>query len=61
MHWFLNRLWILAILAFIVLIGAWVILFVLVDKNRPESVEIQSWRGPSTDIKSRDCRLIIVG
>jgi hypothetical protein len=60
MHWFLNRLWILAIFAFVVLIGSWVILFVLADKNRPESVEIQSRWGQATDIESRDCCLIIV-
>ncbi len=50
MRWFLDRPWLLAVLAFIILIGAWVALFIIAGKNLPEPVEIQSSQkgsGPS--------------
>ena len=42
MRWFLERPLLLVILAFVVLIAAWVALFVIAGKNLPEPVEIQS-------------------
>jgi hypothetical protein len=42
MRWFLDRPWLLVILAFVLLISAWVTLFIIADKNLPEPVEIQS-------------------
>ena len=42
MRWFLDRPWLLAVLAFIILIGAWVTLFIIAGRNLPEPVEIQS-------------------
>jgi hypothetical protein len=42
MRWFLNRPWLLVVLAFILLIGAWVTLFIIAGKNLPEPVDIQS-------------------
>jgi len=43
MQWFLARPWLLVILAFVVLISAWVILFVLADRNLPEFIEVQTF------------------
>jgi hypothetical protein len=42
MRWFLNRPWLLVVLAFIILISAWITLFIIAGKNLPEPVEIQS-------------------
>ena len=47
MRWFLDRPWLLAVLAFIILIGAWVALFIIAGKNLPEPVEIKSSRSDS--------------
>jgi hypothetical protein len=41
MRWFLERLWLLVILAFVVLIAAWVTLFTLAGRNTPEFVDTQ--------------------
>jgi len=53
MRWFLNRPWLLVVLAFILLISAWVTLFIIAGKNLPEPVEIQSslqtFRGQAVD------------
>ncbi|RKX34551.1 MAG: hypothetical protein DRP71_06610 [Verrucomicrobia bacterium] len=45
MRWFLDRPWLLAVLAFIILISAWITLFIIAGKNLPEPVEIQSAEG----------------
>lgn len=42
MRWFLDRLWLLVILAFVVLIAAWVTLFTIAGRNAPEFVDIQT-------------------
>lgn len=41
MRWFLERLWLLVVLAFIVLIAAWVVLFTLAGRNKPDFIEIE--------------------
>ena len=41
MRWFLDRLWLLVILAFIVLIAAWVALFTIAGRNTPDFIEIE--------------------
>lgn len=41
MRWFLDRPWLLAVLAFVILIGAWITLFIIAGRNAPEFFDIQ--------------------
>ncbi len=42
MRWFLDRLWLLVILAFGLLITAWVTLFTIAGRNAPDFVDVQT-------------------
>ena len=42
MRWFLDRPWLLAVLAFAILIGAWITLFIIAGRNAPERIEVPS-------------------
>jgi hypothetical protein len=41
MRWFRDRPWLLVVLAFIILIGAWTALILIAGRNKPEPVEIK--------------------
>ena len=42
MRWFLDRLWLLVILAFVILIAAWVTLFTIAGRNAPDFVDVET-------------------